>query len=320
MSTSKTYRPEPEFRLQKKLSALLLRYPNDPDHRNDEFLNNRLPLLFNPTLSAGRKPPVAGTAINVSGGVTLFFSEPGFSLNTLEVQKYFPSSHSIEEMYTGPFFPATQPGESLGYGVTGGATGTWGCVVQDMTANDLLLSCNHVIANENKGALGDDVWQPGHDDGGTATNRIGVLRCFKALDFSTKGSNDMDAAVARPDGTTSHLIKGIGAVTGYDANPTLNISVKKSGKRTGVTTGNLRFSQASFLLPYSGGQAYFQHQYGIMGNKSGQKFALGGDSGSLVLDENNKAVGLLFAVSAYNDVAVVSPIEPILTYFSVDFP
>jgi hypothetical protein len=81
--------------------------------------------------------------------------------------------------------------------VTGGATGTLGAIVEDAAKDQHVLSCNHVIGNENKGIAGDDVWSPGPLDGGTNHDKIGVLHNCEPVQTGGVHANLMDAAVAK---------------------------------------------------------------------------------------------------------------------------
>jgi hypothetical protein len=56
---------------------------------------------------------------------------------------------------------------------------------------------------------------------------------------------------------------------------------------------------------------------GVVSKSIGVPFASGGDSGSVVVDKSLQAVGLVMAVAGTGEVAVVNPIEPILTRFGV---
>src|SRR5438874_74791 len=67
------------------------------------------------------------------------------------------------------------------FGSNSGATGTLGCIVTDVAKGRYLLGCNHVFANLNVGKIGDELWQPGSSDGGTSTDRVGVLHDVEAI-------------------------------------------------------------------------------------------------------------------------------------------
>ena len=58
--------------------------------------------------------------------------------------------------------------------------GTIGAFIQ-LDGVTAVLSNNHVLANENRGALGDAVYQPGPADGGTAGEQVAILSKFVRL-------------------------------------------------------------------------------------------------------------------------------------------
>lgn len=239
-------------------------------------------------------------------------------------------------------------GVSIGhYRIT---AGTLGCVVRDRsTGARLILSNNHVLANSNDASPGDLILQPGPTDGGQASaNRIGVLERFCPIQFSEseptcgiansvveignaiarllganhrlfakrvdpQAVNQVDAALARPDNSADVLdeIYEIGVVSGV-APAVLGMSVRKSGRTTGLTTGTINVIDATVSVSYGAGRtATFEKQL-VAGPMS-----QGGDSGSLVVDGNSqRAVGLLFAGS--NQTTIFSPIQLVLDCLQVD--
>jgi len=75
--------------------------------------------------------------------------------------------------------------------------------------------------------------------------------------------------------------------------------------------GRVRDVSATVKIPYEGGIAVFVNQI-LVSAMSG-----GGDSGSLVTDQHNRAVGLLFAGS--QAVTIVNPILAVLEAPDVRF-
>jgi hypothetical protein len=120
----------------------------------------------------------------------------------------------------GQFKAAARPvegGHSIGYGSASGETGTMGCVVEDTAGDRFGLSCNHVIADSNSAVRGTtEVWSPGSADGGTSSDRLGVVHDFVPLAFGG-AYNDVDTAIAKPKlkSDLDPVIAGIGAVTGW---------------------------------------------------------------------------------------------------------
>ena len=97
----------------------------------------------------------------------------------------------IKALHKGKHRPVL-PGTSIGhFAITAGTLG----VVVDRNGEKLILSNNHVLANENNAAAGDAILQPGPHDGGRAEDKVAELADFVPINFS--GSNLVDAALAR---------------------------------------------------------------------------------------------------------------------------
>ncbi|NDJ54124.1 MAG: hypothetical protein GYB68_13725 [Chloroflexi bacterium] len=130
--------------------------------------------------------------------------------------------------------------------------------------------------------------------------------------IDTSTLNTMDAALARIlPGVTFNLdiIDAGGPPTGI-ATPELGMPVLKSGRTTGLTTGTITQIAVSINVRYpAGGVARFRNQVIVT------PFSQSGDSGSLVLDYQRRAVGLLFSGS--EQVSVMTPIEAVLKRLQV---
>lgn len=75
-------------------------------------------------------------------------------------------------------------------------------------------------------------------------------------------------------------------------NGELGMAIKKSGRTTGLTTGEIQQVDVTVNVQYGAGRiARFSDQ--LLAGAMSQ----GGDSGSAILDNGNKLVGLLFAGS-----------------------
>lgn len=234
-----------------------------------------------------------------------------------------------------------RPGVSIGhYAVT---AGTFGALVRDTrTGEILILSNNHVLANASTGydakaKSGDPILQPGAYDGGAVDKdtiarleRFAPLRSTVAsvdcpvasaalravnglvravrpryalrMEKKTGAANVVDAAVAKPlsrDLVTGEIME-IGPVEGV-AEPQLGMKVKKMGRTSGYTEGTVKALDVTLNVDMGDKGVYlFSEQ--IMANLNSQP----GDSGSLVLDHENRAVGLLFAgsdtITAFNNI------------------
>ena len=111
------------------------------------------------------------------------------------------------------------------------------------------------------------------------------------LKAEAKG-NLVDCAVAKPfPRLVSPEIVEIGYVNGVETmKPGLN--VQKSGRTTGLTRGEIKTIATTLRVQMA------PDTYAIFTDQAVADLqSAGGDSGSLVLDEENNAVGLLFAGS-----------------------
>jgi hypothetical protein len=172
-------------------------------------------------------------------------------------------------------------------------SGTFGAVVRDEERR-YLLTCNHVVADDNPAFLGRAVLQPGPSDG--PGDRIATVSRFLPIRPAT--STDMDAAVAElsvpgnpavlaPIGPLASTIPGRAAE---------RMPVEKVGRATGYTTGTVFDIAADFPIPYSFGAITLRDQILIYNPE--HYFAFSGDSGSLIVDRDTKtAVGLLCGCS-----------------------
>ena len=223
--------------------------------------------------------------------------------------------------------------------------GTLGCLVKK---NGIIhiLSNNHVLANSNNASPGDAILQPGpHDGGKYPDDHIANLTSFAPISFTELPSqcnianglanllnnvasgigstarlkvisiqaqdNLVDAAIARPlnDADVSEEILDIGPITGTEV-AELDMAIKKSGRTTELTSGVIEQVDVTVNVQYGEGRiARFTDQL-IAGPMS-----QGGDSGSAVLDDNNKLVGLLFAGSDEN--TIINRIENVFSVLDV---
>jgi len=171
--------------------------------------------------------------------------------------------------------------------------------VKDRRRQVRILSNNHVLANSNDALIGDPILQPGQADGGLdPDNVIGQLVNFVPL--QNRG-NRVDAAVASigtqdafPDDLS---IPGVGLVQGFwkTVPPRAHV-VRKYGRTTKLTTGRVTaLGLRGLPVSYGSFTARFDGVIEVHGSANTPKFSAGGDSGSLVVDSDRNAVGLLFA-------------------------
>lgn len=125
-------------------------------------------------------------------------------------------------------------------------------------------------------------------------------------------SNEVDCAVAKPLDASKFTgeILGIGKVTGTKP-AALGMSVRKSGRTTGYTTGTITLLNATVNVAYGNRTARFTGQ--IITTPMSQS----GDSGSLLVDgASNVAVGLLFAGS--DQSTIFNPIDSVLNALQIN--
>lgn len=208
-------------------------------------------------------------------------------------------------------------GTSLSAYVTKGGglylyAGTLGMVTYD----NKILTNAHVIAMNPQTYdflnTGTPIVQPGSGDGGGLDNKVGQLQAHIPIDFAPGAINYADAAIGSID-------SGVGAsageqfseggnywIQGWTTVSTGDI-VRKSGRTTGVTTGQVLYTDASVVVSYGSQSALFEDL--IVVAQDNYSFAQPGDSGSAV-DKGGKFVGLLFAGSA--DRAVICKAQHII--------
>ncbi len=229
--------------------------------------------------------------------------------------------------------------------------GTFGCLVR-RDGRLHILSNNHVLANSNDAAVGDSILQPGPADGGrdpadgiarlmdwvpivfdggddgsscpVGSAAAGGLNALAALAGSrtrlrtirlgpeaTSEGNLVDCAIAEPldEGDVTDEIVEVGAPQGT-AEGTLGTAVRKSGRTTGLTTGTIEQVDATVRVNFGSGRVATFHDQLMAGAMS-----QGGDSGSAVLDVENRVVGLLFAGSV--NTTVINRIQNVLQALQV---
>jgi hypothetical protein len=198
-----------------------------------------------------------------------------------------------------------QPGSSVSHiRVT---SGTLGCLVED-EKRQYILSCAHVLSDA-AGVPGDAIVQPGTHYGGTAPkDRVG--RLTKTIPLCN-GVCIADAGIVEVDNPSDVIadIRGLGKPVGTRTLNGLGVNVQKSGDFTGVTTGVVTGLKGTIgPLTINGAIVTFQDAIITSG------MSCPGDSGSLLMDNRNRAIGLLFGgmqngsnwvVSWYNPIDVV---------------
>ena len=180
-------------------------------------------------------------------------------------------------------------------------TGTLSCIVfrsKLIGRNYFLLSNNHVFAGNNKLPIGSKIIQPAHADGGRSeTHLVGNLSEFIPLKFKSSVHspvNYVDAAIAKVTKVDliSNKIGKIGKLKGVDT-AKLNEDVRKVGRTTGLTEGKVHTINTTITVHPSDSQELLYKNQIIASIE--QDF---GDSGSLLVNNNNKVLGLFVGGSS----------------------
>ena len=178
-----------------------------------------------------------------------------------------------------------------------------------------MLSNSHVFVDlqDPKATDADLIVQP--SPGERASNRpIGKLTNFSPLKFDadTSEPNTIDAAIGKLWEPQPHerLIPLIGAIKGYVQKRDVEVGepVRKFGRSTGYTEGRVFSIYLDIWIRYdrTGRAAFFTNQFLIAPTSPAyEKFVTKGDSGSLLVDAEQRAVGLIFA-GASQEQQVVS--------------
>ncbi|WP_460918560.1 chymotrypsin family serine protease [Pseudoxanthomonas sangjuensis] len=127
-------------------------------------------------------------------------------------------------------------------------------------------------------------------------------------------TNLVDCAIAAPldPSSVSADILEIGRIAGV-ADGGLGMPIRKSGRTTGLTTGEIEQVDVTAQVDYGSGRtATFTDQ--LMAGAMSQ----GGDSGSAIFDMDNRLVGLLFAGST--NTTVINRIQNVFAALQVDLP
>ena len=257
-----------------------------------------------------------GTSSSTESSVVLLNTE-GITSN--------PATH--QNLQATPILLGTSGGNNNDYDTQGNQIadccgGTLGSLIQNSDGTQYILSCNHVLARSDQASTGEMIVQPGLIDNnctpngdGSGTTPVAALTAWLALSSNT---TNVDAAIAQVDSgavNTSGAIQelgtlqagvlgaappGVSSTGGKGENATLNLSVAKSGRTTGLTCASVSSLsldvQVSYYKNCAETEPYLTKTYTNQIAIEGSGFADAGDSGSLLVDSSNaEPVGLFFA-------------------------
>jgi hypothetical protein len=250
-------------------------------------------------------------------------------LNTAGIDSN-PATHQAQ--LTTPISLGSSGGNNNDYDTQGNQIedccgGTLGALVENTGGTQYILSCNHVLARSDQASTGEMIVQPGLIDNnctpngdGSGTTPVAVLTAWLAL---SSNNTNADAAIAQVDsgavnssgailelgavqnGELAAAPPGISSTGGKGETASLNLSVAKSGRTTGLTCAGVSAINLNVEVSYykncAETEPYLTKTYTNQIAIEGNQFSDAGDSGSLVVDSANaEPVGLFFAGGVSN--------------------
>lgn len=199
--------------------------------------------------------------------------------------------------------------ESLAGGISIGfcerTTGTLSAVVRDLTDGEYVLLSNWHVFGYPTAKIGEPIIQPGVIDGGSLKYHVvGKLKRYVKIGktlvqkiLKINENNTVDAAIATCESRKIipfevYLDDGSTVKISGESEPKIGDEVWKSGRTTGITYGKILATNAQITVDYGYNLHLMKEQ--IITTFMGEH----GDSGSLLLDKNNRVLGLLFAGSS----------------------
>lgn len=213
------------------------------------------------------------------------------------------------------------------------SVGTFGALVK-IAGDDAfyMLSNNHVLAGCNHVPVGMPIMSPSPlcDGGGNQPHPRTIAEHAKIVAIRSGAPALVDpiaedvalAEVFDPQLVSSWqgtVLDGYDTPTDIKA-PEVGMRVKRFGRTTGHAAGTVQaFIQGPRPIPYKSsrfaGIVWYRNHWTVLADP-GTHFALPGDSGSLVVNEDaSAAVGLLFAASPKGNYGMMFPMDHIVTLF-----
>jgi hypothetical protein len=264
-------------------------------------------LLTVALLAVGERPfpDVNGVALD-QRGLTLLVEHDKEDIAG-RVQERFGISPAIRTI--GPIAPIAQGGDPVDHTPASARPGTLATLVKDANKTVYFLTCDHVVGH----LAGQPVGAPVY----SGRTQIGTFARGSLVSTMSGVQNRVDAALIELTNPSAHLaaVRSIGTVRGVNSAWAFGDRLDKFGTATRLTTGDYTY-KVSHLVPYSSGNALFVDQIGIDSIRP-SPFAQSGDSGSLVVDKNGDAGGLLFAAAVNSNLGFANPIGDVLQVLGV---
>ncbi|MGV6935540.1 hypothetical protein ACWA2B_08475 [Paenibacillus sp. CMM36] len=198
-------------------------------------------------------------------------------------------------------------------------SGTLGAIVRKGNGDIYALSNFHVMGVDGLWKKGDQLLQPSKAHGGASpADLIGELDDASLSEKINHQNKHVDAAISTvKNRLASAEILNIGKVKGTAA-ATLNSKVRKQGRTTDLTYGFVDGIEGTVMIDYGDGLdlVTLRNQIRIIPDlDKNTSFSKSGDSGSVIVDEQNRIVGLLFGGTTDNSETyanVFSDVEDVL--------
>lgn len=253
----------------------------------------------------------------------------GIPVDVIEAEYGLQTASGNELAESGPQLEAAKDGrgqrfDDIPLGVSVGSrfvtAGTLGAKVFDaQTLAPMILSNWHVLAGSPSATVGEPIRQPGVLDGGSANDAFATLTRFVLGPYDAAVATLTDA---RPVQTTTLEGEPVEDVTA----PGLGMMVWKSGRTTGRTEGFIDGIKMTASINYGAAGVKLLRDVVRIVPRPGAgniEVSLGGDSGSVWLDENSgKAIGLHFAgeVGDAPEHALANEMSLVAEHLGVLFP
>ena len=201
-------------------------------------------------------------------------------------------------------------GISVGNVVIGGS-GTIGFSVFDnITREGMILSNWHVLCGRLTCALGESIIQPGQGSPDTGQPTDEVAKLYRAV-----LTDRVDAALGRLTGSRFLSQNILGRDTIFKiGTPLLGMTVRKSGRSSGVTHATITDISADIDILYDKVVRHFLEQVVIEGTDA----SLPGDSGSIWGNDQGEAIGLNFAGINNGTIAFANPFQQVAAALNIN--
>ncbi|MEK5504675.1 hypothetical protein MKX46_02585 [Paenibacillus sp. FSL P4-0113] len=193
--------------------------------------------------------------------------------------------------------------------------GTVGAFVQKEDGKTYALSCFHVLCGDSGWKPGDQLTQLSREGVCTEDALVGMLADACLRGNFGRIELDVDGALAEiVNKEVAWEIPGIGRLTGTaDTKP--GTRVRKVGSATGLTYGIVEGLNKTITVDFFDGigEVTFTRSIRIVPDtRYNAKFSTKGDSGAVIVNEQNQVVGLLFAGTDDEAVTIANNIAEVV--------